>query len=275
MVLLRSGEVRQWGATVPPPPASLPRAAWVAAGLRHSAAVLADGSVLCWGADARGAAAAPPRAVRAARVLCGAGWTAAFTPARGGVAAGGGGGGSAPGTPALGAGAAFGSLEQLEAAGLGALRPGAAALRALAPLVRRALEYSEAGTQERERQALAWALLRAGAGAAGPSEAGQAAELLRGWAPGGEGAPGEPLEDGTARHWTGLAQAALAEQLQRTRTMSRAETLPLLGLLALLRSASPAPVSPLRFYSDLVSRRLDVSLDYERWARGLPSICGE
>jgi hypothetical protein len=327
VALLRGGEVRQWGATVSPPPSNLPRAAWVAAGRRHSAAALSDGSVACWGDPARGAGLAPPRNVRGTRVLCGNDWTCAYTPRAAAWPP------ATPTTPTMG-GSQYGSLEQLEAAGPGALRPGAAGLRALAPLVRRALEYSAPGAQERERQALGWALLRVGAGAAGAAEVAQAAELLRGFqeerqkrekhqltlarlpeefraameaakAANNEEENKEDgnkasnnnnnalnssfntsvsslipaddflLEDGTARHWTGLAQAALAEQLQRTRSMSRAETLPLLWLLALLRAATPPPASPLRFYSDLVSRRLDVSLDYERWARGLPSICGE
>lgn len=39
--------------------------------------------------------------------------------------------------------------------------------------------------------------------------------------------------------------------------------------MELLHGAGVAP--PTRFYNDLVSRRLDVPLDYERWTQGLPS----
>jgi hypothetical protein len=46
-------------------------------------------------------------------------------------------------------------------------------------------------------------------------------------------------------------------------------------LLLLFVVSSPSFFSPAtRFYNDVVSRRLDVPLDYERWTRGLPSVCG-
>jgi hypothetical protein len=267
-----SGEVLQWGGVSMQQPV---RALSIAAGYSHSAAVVEGGGVVCWGDASRGATAS--RTVRnVSRVVCGRHWTAAYTPARLPMpnAAATTPLSQGPWTPVLGGSlAAFSSLEQLEQAMGGPqmpnLRVGAQSTRALLPLVGRALLHG--ASHPKERHALGAVLLRAGATTAGPSEVEQAAALLSDC-----DALTTAMEDAANRHWAGQAQIALSDHLVKTRMLSRALSMPLMHFLSLLRSAAPPTTTPpARFYNDVVSRRLDVMSDYERWTRGLPSVCGD